>query len=221
VTIKYNIVNLPPGSIEANLVLGYYDATGSQWTDLSNLSLDVANKTVSGEMAHFTRVSVLVDTALPAASASPTSPAAKTTTTGPKGIALKVASLTIIPLEASSGENVNITATVDNAGGGNGSGNVTLLIDRELVAVKDINVDAGKSEKVTFTVNRDKSGHYLVDVNGQVSFFNVKSFGPSSFLDSISGILSLPLYVWIIIGAVIIITIIVIGYWWWRQNSYY
>ena len=125
------------------------------------------------------------------------------------------------PTEVDPGKNVEISAIVPNAGGDNGAGSVILSINGVVESSQDVNIVAGQSKKVTFTVNKVAPGKYLVDVNGQVSFFTVKGTALQASEESAAAWWPLPLYIWIIVGAAVLIAIGAFGFWWWRRNSYY
>jgi hypothetical protein len=192
------------------------------------------NKTVNGRASHFTQLAILTNAPLNLTSTptpspkltntptpSPTNPVGNTVIVAagtPNSIPLKIGPFTISPLEANPGEKVGISFTVQNAGGQNGTGTVTLLINGAAESAKDVPIAAGKSENVTFTVSREEAGRYLVDVGGQVSVFTVK--GATVQVASASDGWWLPLYGWILTGVGIIIVIAAGLYWWWRKRSW-
>jgi hypothetical protein len=81
--------------------------------------------------------------------------------------------------------------------------------------LKEVNIPTGESQKVTFIVNKEMPGNYKVEINGQISFFNVEK-GNRQSIDW-----SLPFYNWIFVGVVFLVLITAVGIWWWRRNSYY
>ncbi len=157
----------------------------------------------------------------PVTSPPPTTTAIPTPKMSPNRVALKIESLTVSPLEVNAGESVEISAIVQNTGGDNGIGAVTLRVNGAVETSKDLNVAMGNSEKVTFVVSKETPGKYLVEINGLSSAFTVKTpvLQPSEV--SQAGSWSLPFYGWVIIGAGVLIVIIIVGIWWWRRNSYY
>jgi len=97
----------------------------------------------------------------------------------PKPAAFSLSSLTISPSEVAPGELVTISVSVANTGEEAGSYEVTLKIDGEVEASKDITVDAGASQQVIFTVSRNVAKTYLVDVHGLPGTFVVRSETPA------------------------------------------
>jgi len=80
--------------------------------------------------------------------------------------AFRLSSLIISPNEVALGESVTISVEVTNTGEEAGNYTVTLKIDGVVEASKDITVNAGDSQKVSFTTVRDLPGGYAVDING-------------------------------------------------------
>ena len=101
-----------------------------------------------------------------------------TTETPPPGATLKPAafslsSLITSPSEVSLGESVTISVEVANTGEEAGNYKVTLKIDGVVEANREILVNAGAGQKVTFTTARDLAGTYAVDINGLSGIFMV------------------------------------------------
>jgi len=93
---------------------------------------------------------------------------------------LQLGSLTISPSEVTVGETVNIDVIVSNSGGTEGSQVVILTINEVEEARKVAKVDAGASQKVTFTTTKDTAGIYSVSVNDQSATFVVKEVPPTA-----------------------------------------
>ncbi|GAI28092.1 unnamed protein product, partial [marine sediment metagenome] len=86
--------------------------------------------------------------------------------------------LSITPAEVAIGEEVIISILVTNTGGFSGSHKVILKIDDEVVATKEVTLEAGASEEVTFTTTEDAVGTHTVTVDGIPSgTFTVKTAG--------------------------------------------
>lgn len=84
-------------------------------------------------------------------------------------------SLSISPTEVGIGETVNITILITNTGEQSGSYQVILEIDGVAEVDSEVDIDAGDSEQVSFSISRDTAGIYSVDVNGLTGSFEVKS----------------------------------------------
>ena len=90
----------------------------------------------------------------------------------------------ISPAEVEIGETVNITVLVANTGGQPGSYQVILKINDvaeaggEVAGVaeadREVAINAGAIERVSFTTSKDTPGLYLVEVNGLTGSFEVK-----------------------------------------------
>jgi hypothetical protein len=65
-----------------------------------------------------------------------------------------------------AGDSVEIEATVENQGDGNGTETVELTVDGEAVATQDVTVASGESTTVTFTESFDEAGSYEIAVGG-------------------------------------------------------
>jgi len=84
-----------------------------------------------------------------------------------------VGNLSVSPPEVGAGENVNISVFISNDGDLVGTCEVTLKINNVVIKAKNVAVDGGASQKVTFVVSRDTAGSYSVDVNGLSGTFIV------------------------------------------------
>ncbi len=59
VKMSYDPAELPEGVAEEDLVLAYYDESTGQWVELENIVVDTVNHTISGSIAHFTKIGAL------------------------------------------------------------------------------------------------------------------------------------------------------------------
>ena len=76
---------------------------------------------------------------------------------------------------ADIGEEVTVSIIVANTGDLTGSYEVTLKIDNVVVATKEVTLDGGASQTVTFTTTKDVPGIYAVNVDGLLSTFTIKA----------------------------------------------
>ncbi|MBA7676002.1 hypothetical protein ES703_84242 [subsurface metagenome] len=81
--------------------------------------------------------------------------------------------LSISPSEAKVGETVTISFDVANSGESSGTHIVVLRIDGTESATKSLTLDAGESQKVSFTKVTESSGTHTVEVNGLKDTFTV------------------------------------------------
>ena len=123
--------------------------------------------------------------------APPTSPARQAP---PTPAAFEVSQLSISPIEVQVGEEVIVSATVANTGEAKGSYTATLKINGVTVATKKVTVAGGKTTKVTFSVVRDVSGGYQVDIDGQTGSFTVAK-APLAW------------WIWLIVGLAVVAVI--------------
>jgi len=91
--------------------------------------------------------------------------------TGPADTAVVDLSLSSSSIE--TGETVEVTATVENAGGEPGTAELTLSMFGEDLATETVEVPAGERREVTFEQRVDASGSYTVAVNGATAALDV------------------------------------------------
>jgi len=97
-----------------------------------------------------------------------------TFTTLPEEAAFTTGQLSVSPSAVYVGEVVTISVLVANNGDVTGSYAVTLKIDGVAEETKEITLDAGASEEVTFTTTKNTAGTYSVEVGGLSGSFMVK-----------------------------------------------
>lgn len=88
-----------------------------------------------------------------------------------------VTNLSISPDNVEPGETVTISATVTNSGGSQGTHTVTLKINGSEVETKGIVLNAGESQRVSFTVAKESTGDYEVKLDGLEGTFSVTKNG--------------------------------------------
>jgi hypothetical protein len=59
VTFKYNPADISGGTSEEELSLAYYDSAVGRWIKLVNVTVDVDNNTISGDLSHFTAFAII------------------------------------------------------------------------------------------------------------------------------------------------------------------
>jgi hypothetical protein len=87
----------------------------------------------------------------------------------------EITSLDINPSEMTAGETANISARVTNTGGTGGVYYATLSVDGEKIGTKDINMDAGSTRTVTFSLSKDKAGSYEIEIGKRSATLTVTS----------------------------------------------
>ena len=84
-----------------------------------------------------------------------------------------VSNLSVSPREAEAGESVTISVDIANLGGSSGSYTAILKINSSQVETKTVTLNAGQSQVVSFTVVRESTGTYTVELGGLAGTFTV------------------------------------------------
>jgi len=90
----------------------------------------------------------------------------------------ETSNLVISPAEAESGEDITISVDVTNNAGSAGTYVATLWVDSTVEAGKDVYVEAGKTESVSFTVTQLIEGSYEVRIDRLIGSFSVGEAAP-------------------------------------------
>jgi len=143
--------NYDPEDVPENmdLVIAYYDEDDGEWV---HLPVERINNTLTVSISHFTTFALIAV---------------------PKPAAFTLSSLIIEPTEVAPGENVNISISVANTGGTEGSYTVVLDINDVKEAEKSVTVAADSSQAVSFSVTKEEAGSYDVAVDGLSGSFTV------------------------------------------------
>lgn len=76
----------------------------------------------------------------------------------------EVTDLVISPSQINKGESANISVMVTNTGDAKGSYSLELKINGAVKDTKNLELDAGDNEKVTFTVTKDTPDEYTIEI---------------------------------------------------------
>jgi len=87
----------------------------------------------------------------------------------------EITSLDIKPTEVTVGETASISAQVTNIGRAVGVYSATLSVDGKKIDTKDIIVDPGSTQTVTFSLSKDKASTYEIGIGEGRATFTVKS----------------------------------------------
>ena len=156
-TWKYDPEVLPEEVIEENLVMAYYDQEIGQWVTLD--SIVVCEKDIIRALVgHFTHFAIL----------------GYVTPPEPEQAIFSISNLSIEPSEIYPGDTVTITVSVSNFGGQPGTHTMVFKIEGEVETMRGITVTAGATKTASFTVVKDKSGIYQLEVDGLKGSFVVK-----------------------------------------------
>jgi hypothetical protein len=90
--------------------------------------------------------------------------------------------LSISPRGVNVSDTVTISVLITNTGNASGSREVTLKINGVVEATKELTLEAGASERVSFTTVKEVAGSYSVEINGLSGSFTVKEGSVASTL---------------------------------------
>ncbi|GAI91266.1 unnamed protein product, partial [marine sediment metagenome] len=123
-TWSYDPDDLPEGVAEEDLVIAYYDEDAGEWVECE-CTVDTETHTITASVSHFTIFAIIGV---------------------PKPAAFALSSLVISPAEVAPGEKVNISVSLANTGGLEGSYTVVLKINGLKEAEQSITIAAGASK---------------------------------------------------------------------------
>jgi Tol biopolymer transport system component len=149
-TFSYNGLDLGTFN-EKNLALAYWDNQTQKWVKLNDCQVDTTKKTVTARTNHFTIFAII---------GYFPSPAAFTTS-----------NLVITPTSVEAGKDVTVTISVTNTGDLGGKYTVSLQVSGGTGAIKDVTLNGGETQQVSFTVNRVQVGTYNVLIGSLSSKF--------------------------------------------------
>jgi len=152
VTFTYDESLIPAGADEGSLVIAVWNDTTGDWDKLDS-TINTAGNTISAEISHFSTLTVLVST---------------------RPATFATGNLSISPAEVDIGETVTISLKVTNTGDLEGTRAVTLKINDVVLETREVTLDSGASQTVTFTTSRDAAGTYTVSVDGLAGTFSVR-----------------------------------------------
>jgi len=157
-TLKYDTENLPPGAKETDLTIAAWD--GTRWSTIES-QVDTLLKTVSAKISKFGRYALLASIMVT------------------RSAQFNCSGLTIAPEKVQPDEPVDIRVEVSNTGSIKDTVAVILKINDNDMESREISLDAGQSETVTFQAQESEPGEYMVDVNGNNARFTVEGMSAS------------------------------------------
>jgi hypothetical protein len=157
-TFTYDPAGLPPGFLETELVIAYWDI--ATWVILDNAVVDTTTTahTITSQVSHFTPFTVMAYR---------------------RPATFVPSLLTITPAEANIGQQVTINVTITNTGYVSGTADVILRVDEEQVAIQKVDIVARTSQRVVFNISREGLGRHNIDVNGLRGTFIVRTPPPT------------------------------------------
>ena len=87
----------------------------------------------------------------------------------------QVTSIDIKPTEVTVGETANISAEVTNIGSAGGGYSAILFVDGKKFGTKDIDLEPGSSQTVTFSLTKNDAGAYKIGIGAKSATLTVKS----------------------------------------------
>jgi hypothetical protein len=150
-TWTYDPAALPAGVAEEDLDIAYYDTATGTWLALHG-TVDTTTHTITALVSHFTTFAT-IGTIKPAA--------------------FNLSSLVVSPGQVAPGEMVDISLSLSNTGGLEGSYTVILNINGAKETEKSVTLTAGGSQTVSFSVTKTQAGTYNVTVGGLSGSFAV------------------------------------------------
>jgi len=164
ITFTYDEADIPEGVDEEDLVIAFWDKDADGWVVLEGVTVDPIANTISAPVSHFTAFTVL----------APARPANFTAT-----------DLSITPAEIYLGESVSIKALITNIGDFAGSYEVSLKVNDMIAQTKEVTLDGGDSEAISFNVTPAIAGEHTVSINGLLGTVVVKApEAPAAFTTS-------------------------------------
>ncbi len=149
-TYRFNPDDIPEGVNEANMALAYYDTQAGTWIVLEGM-VDTESDTITVPISHFTTFAIMQ------------APAPE----------FSLSDLTINPAQATAGETVNISVTVNNNGDKNGTYKAVLNINGKQEEEKAPAVATGSSQIVIFEMTFQQPGNYQVSIGTLNGSFSV------------------------------------------------
>ncbi|MFC2057089.1 CARDB domain-containing protein [Chloroflexota bacterium] len=163
----------PYSAANLNILLIGITAVGS-YGDSTTLTVTVTDL-IDDERVTIptTTVNALIEIPLGTAVTPPVTPSVTPPVTPPVPAAFTTSGLSISPSDVSVGERVTISSLITNTAELSGSYTASLKINNVVVDTKDVTLEGGVSQTVTFTVTQDVAGTYAVIVGTQSGTFNV------------------------------------------------
>ena len=153
ITIEYTYDpdEVTEGVAEEDLVIAFYDEDIGEWVECT-CECDPGTHCVTAAVSHLTCFAIIGEVKL---------------------AAFTISSLVISPAEVAPGEKVNISVSLANTGGLEGSYTVVLKINGVKEAEQSATIAAGTSKTVTFIATKEEAGSYSVTVDGMSGSFVV------------------------------------------------
>jgi hypothetical protein len=234
IKLQYDPKNIPTDVSENNLVIGYYDNKTADWITLASI-VDTTTHNVTAQTGHFSLFAVLsgppanpsISTTSPSTTivanipSSPpivpaNTPSTIATNLEPTPIlitpsvpaAVMLSDIKVSPEEIFVGKSITISTVVTNPGKVADTYRVIVSIDNVEISAKDIYLDSGTSETVSFNVVQNTAGRHILAINGTQQVLEVRAI-PAVRTPP------WPIWIWIVLGAfafaVSLLTTVLVG----------
>ena len=157
-TITYYKRDFPKGITEDMLCIAQWDENTGTYIPL-NSKIDTRKNQITAYLSHFSRYAIIAQL-----------PSAKFT----------VSDLTVTPEDATSGSNVDVSATVKNTGDASGNYTCNLTINGAVFESQTVTVNAAEQATVHFSIPAGKVGTYNISIGELTGSFDV-IMAPASF----------------------------------------
>jgi len=151
-TIEYNEDTIPEGFSGNSLYIAAWNEENQEW-ERTECIVDTEADSINTLLDHFSIYTIMVNT---------------------RPADFELSELTITPVEASIGEDVTVSVLVTNIGDLTGNYEVSLTIDNAVVQTKEVTVEGGSSETISFSVTPDTVGEHIVNISDLLGKFEVK-----------------------------------------------
>ena len=151
VTLSVSYGELPAGADEQTVRIVYWD--GSSWEAISS-NLNTVSKLVTANINSFGKYAVAVDIL---SSAS-----------------FILSDLIVTPATVNPGEIVLVQATITNQGEITGNCRVSFTVNDVEVDTREIQLQPGQEQSLSYQIRRDEPGEYTVAVNDKLNWFVVE-----------------------------------------------
>jgi hypothetical protein len=143
-TLKYDIASILEGISDDRLYIVTWNAENQEWERMES-TVDPLDRSITTYINHFSIYTIMADT---------------------RPASFTVTDMMITPSEPTLGQSMDISAVITNTGDLTGSYSAELKIDNEVAQTKEIKLDGGASQRVSFSITPDVEGEYVIGIGG-------------------------------------------------------
>ncbi len=157
---KYSSSDIPADVPVDNLYIALWDPVALTWTDLGG-TIDTGARTITVPVQHLSTYALMAHT---------------------RPACFEFTEFAVSPGEVAPGEAVTASIVVNNQGDLTGTYEVSLNLDSATVQTKNVTLNGGSSETVSFTIVPDAIGEHQVSIGDMLATFVVKKpLSPAAF----------------------------------------